>query len=29
VLLEQMPEEIVARARLIRNPIEGAFFKPA
>lgn len=26
VLLEQMLEEIVARARLIRNPIEGAFF---
>ena len=26
VLLEQMIEEIVARARLIRNPIEGAFF---
>jgi Fic family protein len=25
-LLEQMLEEIVARARLIRNPIEGAFF---
>lgn len=26
VLLEQMLDEIVARARLIRNPIEGAFF---
>ena len=26
LLLEQMLEEIVARARLIRNPIEGAFF---
>ncbi len=26
VLLEQMLEEIVARARLIRNPMEGAFF---
>jgi Fic family protein len=26
ILLEQMLEEIVARARLIRNPIEGAFF---
>lgn len=26
VLLEQMLEEIVAHARLIRNPIEGAFF---
>jgi Fic family protein len=26
VLLEQMLEEIVVRARLIRNPIEGAFF---
>jgi Fic family protein len=26
MLLEQMLEEIVARARLIRNPIEGAFF---
>jgi len=25
-LLEQMLEEIVTRARLIRNPIEGAFF---
>jgi hypothetical protein len=25
-LLEQMLEEIVARARLIRNPIEGSFF---
>jgi Fic family protein len=26
VLLEQMLEQIVVRARLIRNPIEGAFF---
>jgi Fic family protein len=26
LLLEQMLEEIVARAKLIRNPIEGAFF---